>query len=170
MKAYFGLIGSLALVTMSGLAAPSIDSESSTQKMTDPGTHPIMLVIHGGAGAIRPGRLSPNYEAAIRKTMAQALEAGYAVLKRGGSSVDAVETVLTLLEDSPLFNAGRGAVATTRGTHELDASIMDGRTLSAGAGVQRVKNPIRLARAVMEKNPHDRSGWENRGKEFLAAV
>ena len=156
MKARFGLVWSLALVTMGGLPAPSIDSESSTQKMTDPGTHPIMLVIHGGAGAIRPGRLSPNYEAAIRKTMAQALEAGYTVLKRGGSSVDAVETVLTILEDSPLFNAGRGAVATTRGTHELDASIMDGRTLSAGAvaGVQRVKNPIRLARAVMEKSPH----------------
>jgi L-asparaginase / beta-aspartyl-peptidase len=114
------------------------------------------LAIHGGAGVIERGSLSPEREAAYRAAMQEALEAGSAVLKRGGSSLEAVEATIRVLEDDPLFNAGRGAVFTADGRNELDASIMDGGTRRAGAvaGVTRTKNPISLARAVMEKSPH----------------
>src|SRR6185437_1829674 len=98
----------------------------------------------------------PQTEAAYREAMAQALEAGSGVLKAGGSALDAVETVIKRMEDDPLFNAGRGAVFTAEGRNELDAAIMDGRTLSAGAvaGVTRTRYPISLARRVMEQSPH----------------
>jgi beta-aspartyl-peptidase (threonine type) len=114
------------------------------------------LAIHGGAGVIERGSLSPEQERAYRAALSVALEAGSAVLRRGGSSLDAVEAAIRLLEDDPLFNAGRGAVFTADGRNELDASIMDGRTRAAGAvaGVTRTRNPISLARAVMEKSPH----------------
>ena len=114
------------------------------------------LAIHGGAGVIERGSLSPEQERAYRAALSGALEAGSAVLRRGGSSLDAVEAAIRLLEDDPLFNAGRGAVFTADGRNELDASIMDGRTRAAGAvaGVTRTRNPISLARAVMEKSPH----------------
>ncbi|HEX5732050.1 MAG TPA: isoaspartyl peptidase/L-asparaginase [Blastocatellia bacterium] len=114
------------------------------------------LVIHGGAGTILKSRMTPEREAAYRATLAEALQTGHAVLKRGGSSLDAIEATIKVLEDSPLFNAGKGAVFTSEGTNELDASIMDGATLKAGAvaGVKRIKNPISLARLVMEKSPH----------------
>jgi beta-aspartyl-peptidase (threonine type) len=114
------------------------------------------LAIHGGAGVIERGSLSPDQERAYRAALLGALEAGAAVLRRGGSSLDAVEAAIRLLEDEPLFNAGRGAVFTADGRNELDASIMDGRTRAAGAvaGVTRTRNPISLARAVMEKSPH----------------
>jgi beta-aspartyl-peptidase (threonine type) len=116
------------------------------------------------------GRYTPGEEAAYRAKLTEALEAGYAVLERGGSALDAVETAIVILEDSPLFNAGRGAVFTRDGRNELDASIMDGASLNAGAvaGVTRVKNPIRLARAVMEKSVHvmfARDGAEEFAKE-----
>ena len=116
---------------------------------------PITLVLHGGAGAGR-NTLSAEREAECRKILDQALRAGHDVLKAGGSSQDAVQTTVVILEDSPLFNAGRGAVLTAAGTVELDASLMVGRTGQAGAvaGVQGVRNPIRLAEKVMLKTPH----------------
>ncbi|MFC4729633.1 isoaspartyl peptidase/L-asparaginase family protein [Coralloluteibacterium thermophilus] len=117
---------------------------------------PVALAIHGGAGTMSREALTPEAEAAIRADLDRALDAGHAVLARGGSALDAVEAAVTILEDSPHFNAGRGSVFTADGRNELDASIMDGATLDAGAvaGLRRVKNPLSLARAVMEKSPH----------------
>ncbi len=114
------------------------------------------LVIHGGAGNITRQGLPPEREAEYRAAMEQAALAGWRVLERGGTSLDAVEAAINVMEDSPLFNAGKGAVFTHEGKNELDASIMDGATLRAGAvaGLRRVKNPIDLARAVMERSPH----------------
>jgi beta-aspartyl-peptidase (threonine type) len=114
------------------------------------------LAIHGGAGVIERGSLSAERERAYRASLLAALDAGANVLRRGGSSLDAVEATVRLLEDDPLFNAGRGAVFTADGRNELDASIMDGASRRAGAvaGVTRTRNPISLARAVMEKSPH----------------
>ena len=114
------------------------------------------LVIHGGAGAIRREDLSPGREAAYRAGLTRALMAGHAVLARGGTSLDAVEAAINVLEDDSLFNAGKGAVLTADGRAELDAAIMDGATLKAGAvaGLHRVRNPIDLARAVMDHSPH----------------
>ncbi len=114
-----------------------------------------VLVIHGGAG-VEKGSLSPDEQAAAREAMARALRAGHAVLLKGGSAVDAVAATITVMEDAPQFNAGRGAVFTHDGRNELDAAIMDGASGQAGAiaGVHRVRNPILLARAVMEHSPH----------------
>jgi beta-aspartyl-peptidase (threonine type) len=115
-----------------------------------------VLAIHGGAGVIERGSLTTEREAAYRASLLTALDAGSAVLRRGGSSLDAVEATVRVLEDDPLFNAGRGAVFTAEGRNELDASIMDGASRKAGAvaGVTRTRNPISLARAVMEKSRH----------------
>jgi L-asparaginase / beta-aspartyl-peptidase len=114
------------------------------------------LVIHGGAGVIERARLRPEQDGEIRAALDRALAAGEAVLARGGSALDAVEATAKVLEDDPNFNAGRGAVFTYQGTNELDAAIMDGRTRAAGAvtGVTATRNPISLARAVMERSPH----------------
>jgi beta-aspartyl-peptidase (threonine type) len=114
-----------------------------------------VLVIHGGAGVIAKD-LTPEKEKLVRADLEAALKAGYRVLKNQGTSVDAVTKAILVLEDSPRFNAGKGAVFTHEGRNELDAAIMDGSTLRAGAvaGVHRVKNPVLLARAVMEKSPH----------------
>ncbi|HLL06536.1 MAG TPA: isoaspartyl peptidase/L-asparaginase [Myxococcaceae bacterium] len=114
------------------------------------------IVIHGGAGVILREHLTPQREAEVRAKLTEALEAGHAILARGGTSLDAVTAAIRILEDSPLFNAGKGAVFNHEGQIELDASIMDGRTRGAGsiAGVHHVKNPIELARRVMEKSPH----------------
>ncbi|MCS6807513.1 MAG: isoaspartyl peptidase/L-asparaginase [Bacteroidota bacterium] len=119
-------------------------------------TQPIVLAIHGGAGTIRRGSMTPEREAEYRHALAEALNTGYAVLKRGGTALDAVSAAVVVLEDSPLFNAGRGAVLTADGTVELDAAIMDGKTLKAGAvaSVRGIKNPVLLARKVMEHTPH----------------
>jgi beta-aspartyl-peptidase (threonine type) len=116
----------------------------------------IMLVMHGGAGTITRASMTPEKEKAYRETLEQALRTGHAVLAKGGTSVDAVEAAIHVLEDSPLFNAGKGAVFTHDGRNELDASIMRGRDKAAGAvaGVTIIKNPISAARAVMEKSPH----------------
>jgi len=114
------------------------------------------MVIHGGAGTIDRSEMTPENEQAHRDGLEQSLKAGYNILLRGGSSLDAVEAAIRVLEDNPLFNAGRGAVFTHEGTNELDASIMDGKTLKAGAvaGLKHIKNPITLARMVMEKSRH----------------
>jgi beta-aspartyl-peptidase (threonine type) len=114
------------------------------------------VVLHGGAGVIERKSMSPETDAAYRAGLNEALKAAEDVLSRGGSSLDAVEAAIKLLEDNPLFNAGKGAVFTAQGKNELDAAVMDGSTLKAGAvaGVTRTKHPISLARAVMEKSPH----------------
>lgn len=114
------------------------------------------LAIHGGAGVIERGTLTPAKEAAYRAGLAEALRAGGAVLDRGGPALDAVAAAVRILEDNPLFNAGRGAVFTAEGRNELDAAIMDGATQKAGAvaGVTRTRHPIDLARAVMDKTRH----------------
>lgn len=114
------------------------------------------LVIHGGAGTITRDKLTPEKEAEIRGELNAALAAGEAILKDGGTALDAITAAIQVMENSPNFNAGRGAVFTAEGKNELDSSIMDGRTLDAGAvsGVKNIKNPILLARAVMEKSPH----------------
>src|SRR5215218_8126783 len=113
------------------------------------------LAIHGGAGTI-PKDIPESQKEEYLKSLRAALEVGSKVLAGGGTSLDAVEKVVRFLEDDPLFNAGKGAVFTNEGTHELDAAIMDGRDLSCGsvASLKTVKNPISLARMVMEKSPH----------------
>ena len=114
------------------------------------------LALHGGAGVITRSNLSKDDEVKYRFSLQSALDAGYSVLHHGGCAVDAVEITVRMLEDCPLFNAGRGSVFSSKGIHEMDASIMDGRTRNAGAiaVVSGVRNPIQLARAVMEKTPH----------------
>jgi beta-aspartyl-peptidase (threonine type) len=110
--------------------------------------------MHGGAGVIERATMDPKTEAAYRAGLTEAIEAGAKVLDRGGSSLDAIEAAIRILEDNPLFNAGRGAVFSAEGKNELDSAIMDGATLKAGAvaGVTRTRHPISLARAVMEKS------------------
>lgn len=117
---------------------------------------PFAIAIHGGGGAITRTTLTPESESAHRAALAESLEAGRRILARGGSSLDAVTAAVKVLEDSPLFNAGKGAVFTDEGTNELDAAIMDGRDRGAGAvaGVTTVRNPIEAARAVMERSQH----------------
>ncbi|MCH8318001.1 MAG: isoaspartyl peptidase/L-asparaginase [Bacteroidetes bacterium] len=116
----------------------------------------ITIVIHGGAGTILKENMTPEKEDAYKTKLKEALQAGYEILKKGGSSLDAVEAAINVLEDSPLFNAGKGAVFTSEGKNELDASIMDGKTLNAGAvaAVTVIKNPVSAARKVMENSPH----------------
>lgn len=115
-----------------------------------------VLVIHGGAGTILKKNMTAESEKRYIAVLTEALKAGYAEIKKGSSSLDAVEKTIHVMEDSPLFNAGKGAVFTNDGRNELDASIMNGKTLEAGAvaGVTTVKNPISAARAVMEKSEH----------------
>jgi beta-aspartyl-peptidase (threonine type) len=114
------------------------------------------IAVHGGAGALSRRDTSEEQEQAYRTGLAEALDAGFALLERGAPSLDAAIAAVCVLEDNPLFNAGRGAVLTRDGAAELDASVMDGRTLKAGAvtGLKHVKNPIALARRVMDHSPH----------------
>src|SRR5215213_1947605 len=116
----------------------------------------VMLVIHGGAGTITKASMTEEREREYRAALELALKTGHAVLMKGGSSLDAVEATIRTMEDSPLFNAGKGAVFTHDGKNELDAAIMDGKNKRAGAvaGVTIIKNPISAARAVMEKSKH----------------
>ena len=138
-------------LTLAGIC-PAAESASNASPMKPS----YGLVIHGGAGVITREKLSPELETRYRADLARALDAGHAVLSGGGVALDAVVAAIRVLEDSPLFNAGHGAVLNAEGKCELDASIMDGRALAAGAvaGVSRVRNPITLARAVMERSPH----------------
>ncbi|CAM3538813.1 isoaspartyl peptidase/L-asparaginase family protein [Shewanella pealeana] len=117
---------------------------------------PFSIAIHGGAGTISKANLTPEQQKSYRDKLQQAVDAGYDILAKGGDSLSAVRASINILENSPLFNAGLGAVYTYDGSHEMDASIMDGKTMNAGAvaGVKHIKNPIDLAMTVMEKSPH----------------
>lgn len=129
---------------------------AETKQLQSPQNPRIGFMIHGGAGSMKKGSMSAAREKEYRDKLTEALLAGYKALQEGKTSVDAVEIAIRIMEDSPLFNAGKGAVFTSDGKNELDASIMNGKTLAAGgvAGLHHVKNPITLARAVMEKSPH----------------
>ena len=137
---------------LAGMLAGALVAAGAQQ----PAAHHWSIVVHGGAGVIERSALGPKGDADYRASLAAATEAGAKVLDRGGSALDAVEAVLNILEDDPLFNAGRGAVFTSEGKNELDSSIMDGSNLKAGAvaDVTRTRHPISLARAVMEKSPY----------------
>lgn len=119
-------------------------------------TKKYSIAIHGGAGTLVKGLMTPEKEEQYKKALDNALESGYAILENGGNAVDAVEAAVMKLEDSPLFNAGKGSVFTNEGTHEMDASIMNGKSLQAGAVslITGIKNPVTLARDVMEKSNH----------------
>ncbi|PYJ12285.1 MAG: beta-aspartyl-peptidase [Verrucomicrobia bacterium] len=130
----------------------------------------VGLVVHGGAGTISRSEMTPQREREYRAGLERAMTAGYEILKRGGSSLDAAEAAVRMLEDDPHFNAGKGAVFTSIGTNEMDAAVMDGKTLSAGAvaSLKHIKNPVSLARLVMEKSGHvmmDGEGAEAFAKE-----
>ncbi len=138
----------LALVSATFMFALGATGQEAKKK--------TMLVIHGGAGTITRQSMSAEVEKQYRDALELALKTGHAILAKGGSSLDAVEATIRVMEDSPLFNAGKGAVFTHDGKNEMDASIMDGRTKAAGsvAGVTIIRNPITAARAVMEKSEH----------------
>jgi L-asparaginase / beta-aspartyl-peptidase len=129
---------------------------SFTERKREQPVQNLVLVIHGGAGVITRGDMSAEQEQAHVEKLQEALTSGYALLREGGSSLDAVQAAIIILEDSPLFNAGKGAVFAANGKNEMDAAIMDGKSGQAGAvaGLQHIKNPIILARLVMEKTPH----------------
>src|SRR5688500_14767814 len=123
------------------------------QKTNNTATKNIALVIHGGAGTILKEKMTEESERGYKQSLEEALQRGYAILNKGGSAIDAVEACVRMLEDNPLFNAGKGSVFTHEGKIELDAAIMDGRNQAAGAvaGITNIKNPISAARVVMEK-------------------
>lgn len=130
--------------------------ESLTEASQNDESPKTAIVIHGGAGVILKENMSDDKEAAYLAILDEAISAGHEILANGGSSLDAVQKTINIMEDSPLFNAGKGAVFTNDESNELDASIMHGKTLNAGAsaGTKNVKNPINLARAIMENSPH----------------
>ena len=140
-KITLGLMGIIAFAILTGSKDESIE---------------FSIAIHGGAGTITRKNMTPEKENAYRSKLKETLNVGYSILNKGGTSVDAVEATIRIMENSELFNAGKGAVFTNAGTNELDASIMDGRNLKAGAvaRVKIVKNPISAARKVMEETWH----------------
>jgi beta-aspartyl-peptidase (threonine type) len=145
----------LSLTLLTSCAVALLFLVSSEASCQTPAYQP-RLAIHGGAGTILKKNMTPERETAYREKLTEALNTGYALLLKGGSSLDAVEATIRVMEDSPLFNAGKGAVFTHEGTNELDAAIMEGKTLKAGAVavLKHVRNPITLARRVMERSPH----------------
>src|SRR5438034_4212281 len=152
--------------------SPSAEGTSERNPDHQPNmeTKKIGLAIHGGAGTIELSNMTPEREREYRAGLQRALTAGYEILKRGGSSLDATEAAVRTLEDDPHFNAGKGSVFTSAGTNEMDAAIMDGKTLAAGAvaSLKHIKSPIDLARLVMEKSGHvmmDSEGAEAFAKE-----
>jgi L-asparaginase / beta-aspartyl-peptidase len=158
------------------LGAPMQSPPKRASNKGEPDNQPSMetdkigLAIHGGAGTIERSDMTPEREREYHTGLERALTAGYEILKRGGSSLDATEVAVRILEDDPHFNAGKGSVFTSAGTNEMDAAIMDGKTLAAGAvaSLKHIKNPINLARLVMEKSGHvmlDSEGAEAFAKE-----
>ena len=140
-KITLGLMGIIAFAILTGSKDESVE---------------FSIAIHGGAGTITRKNMTPGKENAYRSKLKETLNVGYSILNKGGTSLDAVEATIRIMENSELFNAGKGAVFTNAGTNELDASIMDGRNLKAGAvaRVKTVKNPISAARKVMEETWH----------------
>ena len=128
----------------------------ATQKTNNTARKNIALVIHGGAGTILKENMTEESERAYKLSLEEALKLGYTILNKGGSAIDAVEACVKMLEDNPLFNAGKGSVFTHEGKIELDAAIMDGKNQAAGAvaGITNIKNPVSAARVVMEKSGH----------------
>jgi len=151
------LTAKLSLLPLALLLAAAAPSGNKAEVVLRPADAPLKwsLAIHGGAGTI-PKTMPEGVRREYLQSLDRALAVGKEILAKGGASLDAVQAVVRFLEDDPLFNAGKGAVYTHEGTHELDAAIMDGRTLACGsvAALKTVKNPIALARLVMEKSPH----------------
>ena len=156
MKSILSTFFAISLLLFPVSLSAQKGSFAELKQLQGPQNPRLAFVIHGGAGVIKRGSMTPAKEQEYKAKLEEALLAGYKALQSGKSSLDAVEIAIRMLEDSPLFNAGKGAVFTADGKNELDASIMNGKTLAAGAvaGLHHVKNPITLARAVMEKSPH----------------
>jgi len=156
MKKIFSAVVLLAVLVFPLVSFAQKPARPGIIQLQSPQNPRLGFVIHGGAGVIRRGSLTPKQEEEYRKKLEEAVLAGYSALKEGKTGLDAIEIAIRILEDSPLFNAGKGAVFTADGKNELDAAIMDGKTLNAGAvaGLHHIKNPITLARAVMERSPH----------------
>jgi beta-aspartyl-peptidase (threonine type) len=150
MKSAIPVLGLIVIVLMTGLASVAAGAEPGAKRK-------VVLVVHGGVGVRAVATMTPDLRKEFETALRQALQKGFDALKKeGGTSLDGVEAAIKVLEDCPLFNAGKGAVFTHEGRIELDASIMEGKEKRAGAvaGVSRLKNPISAARAVMEKSPH----------------
>lgn len=144
----------LIILSSSLICVPNLNNKAQVLSKTK---QPVLAIaIHGGAGTILKRKMTPEQEKQYREMLSRAVNKGYAVLEKGGTSMDAVEAAINVMENSPLFNSGIGAVYTYDETHELDASIMDGKTRQAGAvaGVKHIKNPISLARLVLSKSVH----------------
>lgn len=159
MKKYFFLLSFLAFTLSCEIPTKSNDTNATKNTSADTIAKqkaPFGIVIHGGAGYIKKGNLSDSLEQAYHDKLQEAISTGNEILKNGGSAVEAVQRTINVMEDSPLFNSGKGAVLTNEELPELDASIMDGKTLNAGgvAGISTVKNPINLAYEVMENSDH----------------
>lgn len=146
----FNFLKTILLIAIAYFGIGQADAQQSAKQ------EKYIMVIHGGAGTILKKNMTPEKEKAYIDALTKALQTGYNVLKSGKPSLDAVEETVRIMEDSPLFNAGKGAVFTNEGKNELDAAIMDGKSLAAGsvAGVTAIRNPISAARAVMEKSEH----------------
>ena len=153
MKFATALVVTATLAMAAQAAEPKGDTASREKNMK---TNKFALVIHGGAGTMERSKMTPERERDYRAGLERSLKAGYDILKGGGTSLDATEAAVRVMEDDPNFNAGRGAVFNNAGKNEMDAAIMDGKTLNAGAvaNLWHVKNPISLARLVMEKSKH----------------
>ncbi|MBD0371708.1 MAG: isoaspartyl peptidase/L-asparaginase [Pyrinomonadaceae bacterium] len=149
-------LGGAALAANLYSEARGQSAASSSKNQSGTASASFGFVLHGGAGTITKQNMTPELEASYQAKLKEALMTAHQILKDGRPGLDAIEAALRLLEDSPLFNAGKGAVLTSVGTVELDASIMEGATLKAGAvaSLKHIKNPISLARLVMEKSPH----------------
>jgi beta-aspartyl-peptidase (threonine type) len=165
----FAAVALLAVTTLNhARSEESREKNSAAKQIMQTNPKKFGLLIHGGAGTIERSKMTPETEREYRAGLERALAAGYEILKRGGLSLDATEAAVRVLEDDPHFNAGKGAVFTSAGTNELDAAIMDGNTLKAGtvANLKHIKNPVSLARLVMEKSGHVMMGGE--GAETFA--
>jgi beta-aspartyl-peptidase (threonine type) len=146
----------LFIISLVFISCKQKEKETSSENHSILEKQDFAIVIHGGAGTILKKNMTPEKETAYKAVLKEAIKSGHTILKNGGTSLDAITKTINVMEDSPLFNAGKGAVFTNEGTNELDASIMDGETLNAGAsaGTTTVKNPIDLARAIMDNSPH----------------
>ncbi len=158
MRATLILLSLISLILFSCKQEPSetLSAENQVASQEINAEKGFAIVIHGGAGTIKKENMTAEQEVAYREKLQEALDAGYKILDEGGSGLDAVQKAINVMEDSPLFNAGKGAVFNSLGKNELDASIMDGKTLNTGAvaGVKRIKNPINAARIVMDSTRH----------------